>query len=121
MNLISPVIYLEATDFNPMLSLDKKVIVLIQGNYCPHCTHFKPMFQQLANQYSSPEIKFATIQIDGSLPTEQVFKDPSYMSKILNVGIRGVPALVKFNHGVPQGLYSGNVNDPQQLQQWIFS
>lgn len=96
-----PIIYLETTDFNKMGELinpyfkDKKVIVLLQANYCQFCTDIKPFFQKAANKYH-PTVIFATIQADGERTGEREF---SRILDYIKPGFLGFPDFVKYVNG----------------------
>ncbi len=123
--------YLEDVDFNAMHVLSSPyisnitnrpffsglTIVLIQGNYCGHCTRLKPIFQQIADEQTPQGIDFATIQIDGDLPSEQVFKTDT-LSRIVKQPIQGVPMIVKFLKGIPVDIYNGP-NEYYAIKEWI--
>jgi thiol-disulfide isomerase/thioredoxin len=55
--LLKPVIYLESKDFTNKLNLkdfkNKTCVVMVQSNYCGHCTTAKPHFQKFAENNKS--------------------------------------------------------------------
>jgi thiol-disulfide isomerase/thioredoxin len=66
-NLKSPVIYLEDSDFDnkfkPRFKMSRPMVVMVQGSFCGHCTDAKPAFQKCANIDNN--VNWATIQVDG--------------------------------------------------------
>lgn len=97
---------------------DGLTVVLVQGNYCGHCTRFKPIFQQVANKLSG-HVDFATIQVDGSLPSEQLFQTNA-LSQILQQELQGVPLVIKFRQGIRQGSEFQGERTPEALMAWIL-
>lgn len=88
--------YLEESDINPDASLKahvnngKVVVMMVQGNFCPHCNNAKPAFQQLAK--AMPNVAVVTVQTDGG-PSD---KKASQMLAAVNKS-PGVPAFLGFN------------------------
>lgn len=77
-----PVYYLQRSDFDdagdithPFLK-DKKVLVMLQANFCGYCTSAKPDFQRLAQvtEKREPRIICATVQADGNATEKQVME-----------------------------------------------
>jgi thiol-disulfide isomerase/thioredoxin len=70
MYLLPPVIYLESKDFTPSGNLkhfkDKTCVIMVQANYCGHCTSAKPDFQKFAENNKS--VICLTIQGDDERP-----------------------------------------------------
>ena len=100
--LNKPVAYLVDSDFdddgnliNPEIPKDIPVLVMVQANFCGHCTHAKPSFQELAEN-SKGEIFAVTIQGDGNEPGEEELS--SRISKIIPE-FRGFPEYVLFKNG----------------------
>jgi thiol-disulfide isomerase/thioredoxin len=94
-DLAPPIIYLESTDFDNNGNLKKKLnlpaVVMIQANYCGHCTQAKPAFQSFADESNKKVLCFA-IEAD--------VKQDSW-KKLLN--------LIKPSfQGFPDYLYVGN-------------
>ena len=42
--------HLEPTQFDKLLSSDKKAIVMFYADWCPFCQRFKPIFEQNLDQ-----------------------------------------------------------------------
>ena len=89
--------YLEGSDVNSDGSIKssvnkgKPVLLMMQSNYCPHCTNAKPAFQKLANDMGNT-VCVATIQTDGG-PS-----DLAAAKALKNVNTsRGVPAYLVFD------------------------
>lgn len=114
------VVYLENTDFNQRHKLvssvqhpqrkrpyfkDVHVVVLVQGTYCGYCNDFKPIFQEVADQIS-PRVQFATIQIDSSAPSENIFQTNA-LTSIIQQPLQGVPLVVVFYNGKVVDTYKG--------------
>ena len=126
------VYYLEDTEFDSNYTLRTNVvnertgapffsgvtIVLVQGNYCGHCTSFKPVFQQLADELAPQGIDFATIQIDGKEPGEQGFQDS--ISSIIQGPLEGVPLILKFYQGKPVDKHNGD-RSAEAVRQWALA
>jgi thiol-disulfide isomerase/thioredoxin len=86
-----PVYYLERSDFDDNGNLivpelrNKKVIIMIQANYCGHCTNAKSDFLKAAKHMEQlgknggtsykNGVVFATIQADGEGRGEKAFGD----------------------------------------------
>jgi thiol-disulfide isomerase/thioredoxin len=114
--------YLEDSDFTPDYRLqsnvmkngrrlfDGKTVLMVQGNYCGYCTQFKPIFQQVADQLHD-DMDFATIEIDGKLPSEQLFKGKD-LEYIIQGPLEGVPYIVKMYQGmvIPSTAFTGDRN-----------
>ena len=99
--------YLEAEDVNPDGSLPsslcggKPVLLMVQGNFCPHCTVAKPALQQLAQ--SIPSVLVATVQIDGEEGDRSAAKRLSSVNKS-----PGVPAYLGYDrNGKFVSMHSG--------------
>lgn len=132
----SNVIYLEQSEFDSNFRLNSSLpnkytnqplfsgltIVMIQGNYCGYCTQMKPIYQQVADEMSQQGIDFATIQIDGSQPGEQIFTSPDFLQQVMQKPLEGVPMIVKFYQGqyVPNSEYTGP-REVESLKSWVVS
>lgn len=97
---MNPVV-LNAQDFNskgelikPSL-MDKKVIILIQADYCGYCKDVKPTFEMLAKEYHKTGIVLATIKLDSDHPNEQL---GNVIHKIKQ-DFRGIPDFIKVIKG----------------------
>ena len=108
--LNNPVVYLQDSDFdasgnlqNDMLT-NKMVLVMMQSNFCGHCTRAKPEFQKLGEEIAqSPvasDVVTATIQADGSEPGESELGQR--LTSILP-SFKGFPTYVLFWKGKPIG------------------
>lgn len=71
--LVAPVIYLESKDFTASGNLkhfkNKTCVIMVQANYCGHCTTAKPDFQKFAEK--NKDVVCLTIQGDGDEPDVQ--------------------------------------------------
>jgi len=100
--LYYPIMYLDNNDFKgDRLSLpndaqnEKKVVVMFQTSWCPHCTNAKPAFQKFADEYKN-EVICATVQADGDTEEEKL------LGKRINQiipGFRGFPDYCLFIKG----------------------
>ena len=87
--------YLEGNDVNSDGSIKsyvckgKKLLMMVQGNFCGYCTKAKPDFQKLAN---NGRFNIATVQIDGGKSDSEASQKLSAVNKA-----RGVPAYLCFN------------------------
>lgn len=114
------VLYLEDSDINPDASLKshvnngKPVVMMVQGNFCPHCTTAKPAFQKLAQ--SMPNIAVVTVQIDGGTSDKKAAQMLSAVNKS-----PGVPAFLGFDkQGKFVKVHSGG-RDFESLRQFAAS
>lgn len=88
--------YLEGNDINDDGSVKeyvgngKPVVMMVQGNFCPHCTTAKPTFTQFAK--STPTIVAVTVQTDGSDTDREASKK---LSKVNTSP--GVPSFLGFS------------------------
>ena len=96
--LLSPVIYLESKDFSSSGNLkhfkDRTCVVMIQANYCGHCTTAKPHFQKFAENNKS--VICLTIQGDGDDP--DVKKMVNLITKI-KPSFQGFPDYLLYKKG----------------------
>ena len=75
--LNKPVAYLVDSDFdangnlsNPQIPKDKPVLLMIQADFCGHCTRAKPAYQEFADKNKN-KVFVATIQADGQEKGEE--------------------------------------------------
>ena len=106
--IMKNVFYLEEDDINDDGSLKKHVgngdpvIIMAQGNFCPHCTTAKPAYQKLSTE--NCKAVPCTILIDG----EQSEKAASKFLKMWDSNHRGVPAYFGFDKdGKCKGVHNG--------------
>lgn len=99
MYLLPPVIYLESKDFTPSGNLkhfkDKTCVVMVQANYCGHCTSAKPQFQKFAENNKS--VVCLTIQGDGEEDPD-VEKMVKLVTKI-KPSFQGFPDYLLYKNG----------------------
>ena len=111
--------YLQDSDINADESLKshvnngKGVVMMIQGNFCPHCNNAKSAFQQLAN---SSNVAVVTVQIDGD-PSD---KKASQLLSAVNKS-PGVPAYSGFDRNGNYVKTHNGGRDLQSLQQFAAS
>ncbi|CCV02319.1 Thioredoxin-like [Invertebrate iridescent virus 30] len=98
MYLLPPIIYLESKDFTSNGNLkhfkNKTCVVMIQANYCGHCTDAKPHFQKFAN--NNKNIMCLTIEGDGEDP--DVKKMVNLITKI-KPSFQGFPDYLLYKNG----------------------
>ena len=113
--LLHPIMYLEDIDFNSDGSYkeDGVVIILIAANYCPACTEFKPVFQDVANHIEG--IKFRTIETDSERPLDK--KLVQRLNSIVGP-IEGVPMTVVYFQGQMVDKRVGGMSAKEMLD-WI--
>lgn len=106
--------YLTGEDVNPDGSLKpyvgngKAVVLMMQGNFCPHCTTAKPAFQQLVQGNG---FAVATVQTDGDDGDREAAKKLASVNKS-----PGVPAFLGFDkNGRFVKMHQGN-RDVASLQ-----
>ena len=97
-SLIRPVGYLENKDFDDegniineeLMAQRKPIFIMIQANFCGHCTVSKPDFQAFAEKYQDI-ITCCTIQGDSP-------RDQELAQKIRSIypGFRGFPSYIAF-------------------------
>ncbi|CCV02145.1 Thiredoxin-like [Invertebrate iridovirus 25] len=96
--LLHPVIYLESKDFTNKGNLkpfkNKTCVIMVQANYCGHCTTAKPDFQKFAEKNKS--VVCLTIQGDGDDPDTKKLVD--IISKI-KPSFQGFPDYLLFKGG----------------------
>jgi len=113
--LYEPVAYLQDFDFdkdgnlsNPQLLGDKLVVIMIQADFCGHCTHAKPEFQKFADSIATSEynnkIIPTTIQGDGQEPGE-----PELRPRLGTIfkGFRGFPCYALMYNGKLVKIHEG--------------
>jgi thiol-disulfide isomerase/thioredoxin len=100
--LNKPIAYLQDSDFdasgsiiNSAIPNDKPVVIMIQANFCGHCTNAKPDFQQYA-EHIGDKVFCATIQGDGDQPGEA---ELGKRLSVIKPGFRGYPDYVKYKNG----------------------
>lgn len=99
---------------DPSVTQGKPVVVMVQGNFCPHCTVAKPMFQEFARL--TPSVQAATVQTDGGPTDREAAKN---LSKVNTSP--GVPAFLGFNKdGKFVAIHSGG-RDVSSLQKFAQS
>jgi thiol-disulfide isomerase/thioredoxin len=121
--LNKPVAYLVDTDFdkngkliNPKIPKDIPVLLMIQANFCGHCTNSKPEFQKLA-EHNKNKIFCATIQGDGKEKGEEE------LGKRLNnifSGFRGFPEYMLYENGQFVKQHDGG-RSSDDLEKFVFS
>ena len=96
--LLEPILYLEPNDFTSSGNLKhfktKTCVIMVQANYCGHCTTAKPEFQKFAQNNRS--IPCLTIQGDGEDPNAK------HMLKLITTikpAFEGFPDYFLFKRG----------------------
>ena len=96
--LLSPILYLESKDFTVSGTLkhfkDKTCVIMVQANYCGHCTTAKPDFQKFAEK--NKNVVCLTIQGDGDEP--DVKKMVDLITKI-KPSFQGFPDYFLYKNG----------------------
>lgn len=108
------VAYLEDTDFDSRgrLMTDSDYVVLVFANWCMACTHFKPIFQEFADQSRT---RCAVIESDGTLPGQEELNS---RLKQLIPDLGGFPTLVFFRNGKILKTHTGSLPH-EDLQKWV--
>ena len=75
-------------NLKPSFTEGKPVLLLVQANFCPHCTTAKPDFQKLLD--CKEKFKIATVQGDGDAMDKAA-------SEKLSKNVRGFPTYLVFN------------------------
>ena len=113
--------YLEISDFNSdgtlrdLVGNGKCVVIMVQANYCGHCTVAKPEYEKVAK--STNKVIFATICIDGT-------EDEQKASKFLqewDKSYRGVPSYFGFDKNGRFKKVHNNGRDAKSLEKFGFS
>ena len=107
--LIKPFAYLKNTDFDEegniinenIINKGKPIFIMIQANFCHHCTISKPDFQLFADKYQD-DIICCTIQGDSKLDGGLVKK----ISKIYPNFI-GFPSYIVYYNGKKMEITNG--------------
>ena len=105
-----PIAYLQDFDFNakgdlvnPNIPKDKPVIIMIQANFCGHCTVAKPAFSQFASK-NNGRVFCATIQGDGQVEGES---ELGKRLEVIHPGFRGFPGYVKYQNCMRSSVHNG--------------
>lgn len=101
--LEAPIGYLENSDIDSQGNITNKqlldsnlpILVMIQANYCGHCTHSKPAFQEFASM-NEGKVICLTIQGDSTNPTE---KELASRVKDFLPNFKGYPTYVLYKNG----------------------
>lgn len=102
-------IHLENSDFSGKTlmmegkPLQGRCMIMVQGSFCPHCVHAKPMYLDAAAKEGG-KCKFFTIQVDGE-PSEKALGKS--LKEIMGLDLPGVPSFIKFENGTPAVLFTG--------------
>jgi|SRR3981189_2430926 thiol-disulfide isomerase/thioredoxin len=107
-----PVFYLQRDDFDDNGNLitptlrNKKVVIMLQANYCGHCTNAKADYYRAAKHFEQLKMNggtsvqdrviFATIQADGEERGERELGD---LLEKIKPGFRGFPDYVLYVNG----------------------
>jgi len=123
MYLNKPVAYLVNDDIdedgnivNDLIPKDIPVLIMVQANFCGHCTVAKPAFQTLANK-NEGKIFCATIQGDGKEPGEEELGER--LSKLIPE-FRGFPDYVLFKNGKFVQKHEGG-RSLEALEKFVYS
>ena len=90
------IIYLEDTDLTSdgvisqqVLPDDtiQKALLFVYGDFCPHCTDIKPLFQEFARQTQSKVIPLV-LKVDGS---DSEYSVVMKLKKIMSPDFKGIP------------------------------
>jgi thioredoxin-like negative regulator of GroEL len=81
-----------------------KQVIRFTANWCSPCKIYAPTFEKVASEISG--VRFETIDVD------------STDSRIIDMGIRGVPTTVVLENGQVVKKQSGNMSEVQ-LKQFI--
>jgi thiol-disulfide isomerase/thioredoxin len=81
-----------------------KQVIRFTANWCSPCKIYAPTFEKVASEI--PGVRFETIDVD------------STDSRIIDMGIRGVPTTVVLENGQVVKKQSGNMSEVQ-LKQFI--
>lgn len=99
--LLSPILYLESKDFTASGTLkhfkDKVCIIMVQANYCGHCTTAKPDFQKFADK--NKDVVCLTIQGDGDNPEDSEVKRMVELITKIKPTFQGFPDYLLFKNG----------------------
>jgi thiol-disulfide isomerase/thioredoxin len=128
-----PVYYLQRSDFddngyltNPKLK-NKKVIVMLQANYCGWCKKAKPDFLEAAKHVhqleqnggtlESQKVVFTTIQADGDQPGESELNE---IIGRIKPDFKGFPDYVLFVNGKPSNNNGPLGRDSNNIINYVF-
>jgi thiol-disulfide isomerase/thioredoxin len=82
-------------DLQPSVCKGLPTLLLVQANFCPHCTHAKPDFQRLLD--SKNKFTIVTIQGDGDSSDKAAYQK-------LSRNVAGFPTYLVFGK---DGVYKG--------------
>jgi len=121
--LNKPVAYLVDSDFdnngnlvNPEIPKDIPVLIMVQANFCGHCTHAKPEFKKLADENNN-KIFCATIQGDGQ---EKGEKELGQRLSNMFHKFRGFPEYMLYKNGKFVKQHEGG-RSSNELKEFVFS
>lgn len=117
------VLFLEKGDVDKNLKFQydlfgKPLVVMMGGDFCPHCKHMAPIFNEFANKnkkrpgsdLSETKVFCGLIQVDGMSNEVELAKE---INEVLR-DIRGVPTFLLFG---PDGMYRKMNVGPMSLEQ----
>jgi len=99
------VIMLKKSDFDDNLNLKRqgKVVILFFANWCGHCKHLKPAYQQLADNSSGFTVAAVDADDNGGL-IEMI----QSMGDNAEYKVQGYPTIVSYNNGKYYSTYGAN-------------
>jgi thiol-disulfide isomerase/thioredoxin len=117
-----PVAYLTDSDIDdggniitPQIPSDLPLLLMIQANFCGHCTTAKPALQEFAQKHGN-RVVVATIQADGKEPGEMELAQR--LSKIYP-GFSGFPEYMLFKDKKPYKKHDGG-RSVEDLEKFVF-
>ena len=119
--LDSPIAYLQNDDFDSEGNITNKeipdnipIVIMLQANFCGHCTKAKPAFQDFAN--NNDKVFCATIQGDGNEKGEaELGKRLSNMYK----DFKGYPTYIGYKNKKSKYKIHDGGRDKQSLNSFV--
>ena len=121
--LNKPIAYLIDSDIdakgdlcNPQIPKDKPVLLMIQADFCGHCTKAKPAYQEFAEK-NSGKVFVATIQADGDQKGE---KELGQRIEKIDSSFQGFPHYMLYDRNRKRFTHNGG-RDVASLQKFVNS
>ena len=121
--LNKPIAYLVDSDIdangdlcNPQIPKDKPVLLMIQADFCGHCTKAKPAYQEFANK-NSGKVFVATIQGDGDQKGE---KELGKRIEKIDSSFQGFPHYMLYDKNRKRFTHNGG-RDVASLEEFVNS
>lgn len=97
------------------LKNNKPTLVMVYADWCPHCVHFKPEVQKIADEMNTKEGKanIAAIRADGKFSEEEKMLAKRVRDIFGDKGFRGFPHVSFFDK---DGKFKANFEDERTAE-----